>query len=73
MDAREDQYYSHTLHWPDHVKLHRSEHEYQRFWEGVKKREFYGQADRKVGGTAPSLTVSKCENFDLFFPWNMIL
>ena len=25
------------------------------------------------GVTAPSLTVSKCENFDLFSPWNMIL
>ena len=23
--------------------------------------------------TAPSLTVSKCDNFDLFSPWNMIL
>ena len=34
----------------------------------VKKRIFYGQADRKGGGSAtPALTVSKCENFDQFF------
>ena len=39
----------------------------------VKKRVFYGQADREGGVTAPSLTVSKCENVDLFSPWNMIL
>ena len=35
-----------------------------------KKRVFNGQADRKgrEGGSAPlALTVSKCENFDLFF------
>ena len=25
------------------------------------------------GVTAPSLTVSKCENFDLFVQWNMTL
>ena len=32
-----------------------------------KPRVFYGQADRKGRGvTAPSLTVSKCDNFDLF-------
>ena len=36
----------------------------------VKKRSFYGQADRKCGGgSAPSaLTVSKCENFGPIFP-----
>ena len=33
-----------------------------------KKRSFYGQADRKgVGSTPSALTVSKCENFDLYF------
>ena len=51
-------------------------------WQGesVKKRIFYGQADRKGGvgewgrgGSATSaLTVSKCENFD-FFHWYWIL
>ena len=42
--------------------------------EGVKKRIFYGQADRKggggggVGGGSPSgPDLSKCENFDPFF------
>ena len=35
--------------------------------EGVKKtRVFYGQTDRNWGGgTVASLTISKCENFDL--------
>ena len=41
-------------------------------WDKVtrKKTIFYGQADRKGGGSsAPSaLTINKCENFD---PWNM--
>ena len=34
----------------------------------------YSQAGRKGGGgvTPPCLTVSICENFDPFFPWNMI-
>ena len=41
-------------------------------WQGesVKKRIFYGQADRKGGGgevsATSALTVSKCENFDFF-------
>ena len=42
----------------------------------VKKRIFYIQADRKGrwGGHPPSaLTVSKFENFDPFFQWNMTL
>ena len=36
--------------------------------EDHKKRYFHGQADHKgEGGSAPSaLTVSKCENIDLF-------
>ena len=34
--------------------------------EGIKRRTFYGQADRGV--SAPlALTISKCENFDPFF------
>ena len=33
--------------------------------EVVKTRIYYGRADRKGGRSA--LTVSKCENFDLFF------
>ena len=34
-----------------------------------KKQSFYGQADRKGEGSAPSaLTVSKCENFGQIFP-----
>ena len=43
--------------------------ELQKTFRGVvKKRIFYGQADRK-GGSAPSaLTVSKCENFGPIFP-----
>ena len=36
--------------------------------EAVKKRVFYGQADREGGVTAPILTVSKCENFGPIFP-----
>ena len=36
---------------------------------------FYGQVDRKGGGrSAPSaLTISKCDNFDPFFHWNLLL
>ena len=47
--------------------------------EVIKKRIFYGQADHKgrggrEGGSGTSaLTVSKCENFDQVFQWNLIL
>ena len=37
----------------------------------VVKMDIYGQADRKGGGggsATSALTVSKCENFDPFFP-----
>ena len=39
----------------------------------IREAVFYGQADCKGGVTDPILTVSKCENVDLFSPWNMIL
>ena len=35
--------------------------------EVVKKRTFYGHADRKGGEGPLALTVDKCENFGLFF------
>ena len=44
--------------------------------EGVKKNEYFTVRLPVRGGggvTAPSLTVSKCENVDLFFPLNMIV
>ena len=54
----------------------------QRLREGVslgkaskKTWIFYGQPDRKGGGgsATSALTVSKCENLDPFFQWNMTL
>ena len=43
--------------------------------EGVKKHGYFTVRliVREMGVTAPSLTISKCENVNLFSPWNMIL
>ena len=54
---------------------------FRHFYNSLKeviKRSFYGQANRKRGKGgwrwAPSaLTISKCENFDPFWHWDLIL
>ena len=49
---------------------------HDQFSKGSRKKTGYFTVRLTVRGggvTAPSLTVSKCENVDLFFPWNMIL